>query len=103
MKGIDIELKQDEFGLIINNLEQSKGVEFRFVKYKTKKRIMNESETIGSVLLSYDKFEEFAKYLNDRVEAHKEKQTKKEFADCEFFATREERQNGKAKKGTKKK
>ena len=104
MKGIDIELKQDEFGLIINNLEQSKGVEFRFVKYKTKKRIMSESESIGSVLLSYETFEELTKYFNERVESYNAKKPKKEFAECQFFANRDERKKEtSAKKGAKKK
>lgn len=91
MKGIDIEIIQDETGLLIRNLEQSKGVEFRYVKFNGKRKSVDNAETLGSVILSEQDFIKLSEYFNERVLVEKEEKQKDELATVKFFEERDKK------------
>lgn len=91
MKGINIQIDQDNQALFITNLEKAKGIEFRFCNFNKKRHSLENAETIGSVTLNEEQFIQLADYFNRVVSNLQEEKDKEEdFATVKFFEKRDE-------------
>lgn len=93
MQGINIVITQENNGLVINNLTQSKGIEFKVVKFKGKRKSLDNAEIKETFTISNTDYIVLANALKKHADLLQEKAAEKEKTKVKFFDKKEKELN----------
>lgn len=107
MQGINIIISQEEKGLVIDNLNQSYGIEFKVVEFEGKRKTLDNAQIKDVFTLSKPEFIKLANALKKHADILETEKATPIYADLkveepDFFKTKEKQETKKKREASKK-